>query len=305
MAIYRDITETIGETPMIRLNSMAPKGGHVYVKAERGNPGGSIKDRAVLAMLNDAEAKGILKKGGTVVEPTSGNTGIALAMISAARGYKAVLTMPDTMSKERVAYMSAYGAEVIFTPGAEGMKGAVEKAEEIAKKRGAMILNQFDNLANRACHRVTTGREILRDLPDVDYVVAGFGTGGTATGIAMAIEDAGSHAKVIAVEPAESPLITEGRSGPHAIQGIGANFLPGNMDTAKMFKVVTVSGENAITATKRLASEEGIFAGISSGAAVHYAVTLSQTERGKKIVALLPDGGDKYVSTGIYETGRR
>lgn len=301
MAVYNDITETIGETPIIRLNSMAPKGSHVYVKAERGNPGGSIKDRAVLAMLNEAEAKGILKKGGTVVEPTSGNTGIALAMISAARGYKAVLVMPDTMSKERVAYMSAYGAEIVFTPGSGGMKAAVDKAEEIAKDRKAMVLGQFDNPSNAACHRVSTAMEILRDLPDVDYVIAGFGTGGTATGLATGFRDAGSKAKVIAVEPAESPLMTEGRAGPHAIQGIGANFKPGNFDGGLMHKIVTVKGDDAINAARDLASKEGIFAGISSGAAVSYAVSLASKEKGKKILAILPDGGDKYVSTGIYD----
>lgn len=298
--ICNDITETIGGTPIVRLNRMAPGGSEVYVKIERGNPGGSIKDRAVLAMLNDAEASGRLKKGGTVVEPTSGNTGIALAMIAAARGYKAVLVMPDSMSKERIAYISAYGAEVVLTPGADGMKGSVEKANKIAKERNAMVLDQFGNLANRASHRVTTGREILRDMPDVDYVVAGFGTGGTATGLAEAFRDAGSKAKVIAVEPASSPLVTEGWAGPHKIQGIGANFIPGNLDKNALYKVMTVSDEDAIAATRDLAMKEGIFAGISSGAAVSCAVKLASAEKGAKIVAILPDGGDKYVSTGIY-----
>ncbi len=298
--IFNDITETIGGTPMVRLNRMAPENCRVYVKLERGNPGGSIKDRAVLAMLNDAEASGRLKKGGTIVEPTSGNTGIALAMIAAARGYKAVLVMPDSMSKERVAYISAYGAEVVLTPGAEGMKGSVEKAAKIAKERKGMVLDQFGNLANRACHRVTTGREILKDIPDVDYVVAGFGTGGTVTGIADAFRDAGSNAKVVAVEPAGSPLVTEGRAGPHKIQGIGANFIPGNLDMSLIHRIMTVSDDDAIAATRDLAVKEGIFAGISSGAAVHCAVELAKENRGSKIVAILPDGGDKYVSTGIY-----
>ena len=298
--IFNDITETIGGTPMVRLNRMAPENSMVYVKIERGNPGGSIKDRAVLAMLNDAEASGRLKKGGTIVEPTSGNTGIALAMIAAARGYKAVLVMPDSMSKERVAYISAYGAEVVLTPGAEGMKGSVEKAAKIAKERKGMVLDQFGNLANRACHRVTTGREILKDIPDVDYVVAGFGTGGTATGIAEAFRDAGPNAKVVAVEPAGSPLVTEGRAGPHKIQGIGANFIPGNLDISLIHRITTVSDDDAITATRDLAVKEGIFAGISSGAAVHCAIELAKENRGSKIVAILPDGGDKYVSTGIY-----
>ncbi len=300
MAIYNDITETIGETPMVRLNRLSPPGSHVYVKIERSNPGGSIKDRPVLAMLNEASAKGILKHGGTIVEPTSGNTGIALAMISAARGYKAVLVMPDTMSKERVAYMSAYGAEIVFTPGNEGMMGAVKKAEEIAKERDGMILGQFDNTVNRSSHRVTTGREILRDLPDVDYIIAGVGTGGTATGIAMALKDAGSSARVIGIEPAESPLLTKGYSGSHKIQGIGANFVPGNLDM-NLMQIVAVGNDDAIKTARDLAREEGIFAGISAGASVFHAIRLSEQEKGKKIVAILPDGGDKYISTGIYD----
>lgn len=299
MAIYKDITETIGETPMVRLNRIAPAGSHVYVKIERGNPGGSIKDRPVLAMLNDAEARGILKKGGVIVEPTSGNTGIALAMISAARGYKAILVMPDTMSKERVSCMAAYGAEIIFTPGIDGMQGAVKRAKEIAEERGGFILGQFDNLINQASHRVTTGREILRDLPDVNFIVAGFGTGGTATGIAMALRDAGSNATVIGIEPAESPLVTEGHAGSHRIQGIGANFIPGNLNKDLM-KIVTVKSDDAVTTARDLGRKEGIFAGISSGAATFYALELAKIDKSSRIVAILPDGGEKYMSMGIY-----
>ncbi len=299
MAVYNNITETIGETPLVRLNRISPPGSQVYVKVERSNPGGSIKDRPVLAMLNDAEAKGILKKGGTIVEPTSGNTGIALAMIAAARGYNAILVMPDTMSKERVSYMSAFGAEIVFTPGADGMQGAVNKAKDVAKERGGFVLGQFDNLSNQASHRVTTGREILRDIPDVSYIVAGFGTGGTATGIAMALRDAGSNAVVIGVEPAESPLVTEGHAGPHRIQGIGANFVPGNLNK-EIMKIVTVKGDDAISTAKELAKKEGIFAGISSGAAVFYALELAKIDKSSRIVAILPDGGEKYMSMGIY-----
>lgn len=298
--IYDDITQTIGETPMVRLRRMSPRGSRVYVKIERNNPGGSVKDRPVLAMINEAEADGRLKKGGLIVEPTSGNTGIALAMIAAARGYKAVLVMPDTMSRERVAYMTAYGAEIVFTPGEEGMKGSVDAAVDIAGSRGGFILGQFDNPANRAAHRVSTGVEILRDLPDVDCVVAGFGTGGTATGIAMALRDAGSKAVVHGIEPAESPLLSRGRAGPHRIQGIGANFVPGNLDP-DLIEAVTVGGDDAIAAAVRLAREEGIFAGISSGAAVHHALGLADAGRYKRIVAILPDGGEKYMSTGIYD----
>jgi len=300
MAIFQDITETIGETPMIKLNKLVSKGSNVYVKAERGNPGGSIKDRPVLTMLNDAEASGKLKVGGTIIEPTSGNTGIALAMISAIRGYHAILVMPDTMSKERVAYMAAYGAEIVFTPGSSGMQGSLDKAEELSKKYDAPILGQFDNPSNPASHRTSTGKEILRDLPDVDFIVGGFGTGGTVTGIAKAVHDAGSKAKVIGVEPAESPLITEGHAGPHKIQGIGANFIPDNLDTDVLSEIVTVKGDDAIEMTRQLARKEGIFAGISSGASTYYAVELSKRYPGKRIVAILPDGGDKYISTNIY-----
>lgn len=299
--IYENITETIGRTPMIRLNNIAPNGSHVYVKAERTNPGGSIKDRAALAMINDAEAKGILKKGSVIVEPTSGNTGIALAMIAAARGYKAVFVMPETMSKERIQAMRAYGAEIILSPGKEGMAGATSLADKVAKERNGWIAGQFDNPMNKAAHRTGTGPEILTDLPDVDYVFAGFGTGGTASGIAMAFKDADSKAKVIGVEPAESPLVTEGHAGPHKIQGIGANFIPGNLDLDVIDSVIRVKGDDAINTTVRLAREEGIFAGISSGAAVFAALEMAKKEPGKKIVAILPDGGDKYMSTGIFD----
>lgn len=301
MAIYEDITETIGNTPMVRLHRVVPGGSNVYAKIERGNPGGSIKDRPVLSMLNAAEADGILRKGGCVVEPTSGNTGIALAMISAARGYDAVIIMPDTMSKERALYMRAYGAEVIFTPGSEGMQGAIDKAEEVSKARGGFVLGQFDNPANPASHRTATGREILTDIPDVDFIVGGLGTGGTMSGIAMAVRDAGSDARIIGVEPAESPLLTCGRAGPHKIQGIGANLVPKNLDRDMMSEVRTVKGDDAIAMTVRLAREEGIFSGISSGAAVSCAAEIAESEHGRKIVVILPDGGEKYISAGIFD----
>mgnify|MGYP004665111225 CR=1 FL=1 len=299
--IYENVTETIGNTPMVRLSHIAPNGSHVYVKMERTNPGGSIKDRAALSMINDAEARGILKKGGTIVEPTSGNTGIALAMIAAARGYKAVFVMPDTMSKERIQAMKAYGAEIVLSPGKEGMAGAVSYAKKIAEERNGWIAGQFDNPMNIAAHRTGTGPEILADLPDVDYVFAGFGTGGTASGIALSLKDADSKAKVIGVEPEESPLITEGHAGPHKIQGIGANFVPKNLNLDAIDSVVSVKGSDAIATTVRLAREEGIFAGISSGAAVFAALKKANEEPGKKIVAILPDGGDKYMSTGIFD----
>ena len=301
MAVFNDITGTIGETPIVRLNRIAPSGSRVYVKIERGNPGGSIKDRAVLSMIDAAEAKGILKKGGTIVEPTSGNTGIAIAMIAAVRGYKAVIVMPDTMSKERIQSMRAYGADVVLTPGAEGMGGALKKADEIAKETGGWVCGQFDNPMNAVAHRVGTGKEILRDLPDVDYVFAGFGTGGTACGIAKAFKDAGSKAKVIGIEPAESPLVSEGKAGPHKIQGIGANFVPSIFDQELLGGVETVKGDDAIRTTVDMARKEGIFCGISSGAAVFAALRMAEKEPDRVILAILPDGGEKYMSTGIFD----
>ena len=302
MALYNSLTEAIGNTPLIRLNRMVPAGSEVYVKVEGKNPGGSVKDRAVLSMINDAEARGLLKQGGTIIEPTSGNTGIAIAMISAVRGYRCVLVMPDTMSKERQAYMKAYGAELVLTPGKLGMKGTLDKTDELLKETpGSISLGQFDNPANLLSHRAGTGREILADLPDVDYVVAGFGTGGTISGIAWALKDAGSDAKTVAVEPAESALITGGQAGPHKIQGIGANFVPGNLDRSVVSEIRTVKGDDAIDTTRRLAREEGIFAGISAGANVFMAIEIARENPGKKVVAILPDGGDKYVSMGIFD----
>lgn len=301
MSVYNSITETIGDTPIIRLNRMAPKGSHVYVKSERCNPGGSIKDRPALSMIDDAVSRGLLKEGGTIVEPTSGNMGISLAMIAAARGYHAVIVMPDSMTAERISLMKAYGAEVVLSPGSKGMQGAVETARAIAEERGGFICGQFDNPANAASHRTTTGREILRDIPDIDLVYAGFGTGGTATGIARAFIDAGSKAKVIGIEPSESPLVTGGKAGPHKIQGIGANFIPGNLDASILGGVETVDGSDAIRTSVDLARKEGIFAGISSGANVFAAIREAEKHPEKRILAILPDGGEKYMSLGIYE----
>lgn len=301
MTLYSSITETIGETPLVRLNRMTPPGTHVYVKIEKGNPAGSIKDRAALSMIDDAVAKGLLEDGGTIIEPTSGNTGIAISMIAAARGYKAVIVMPDTMSKERISLMRAYGAEIVLSPGSEGMQGAVDLAERIRAERGGFIAGQFDNPANVAAHRTGTGKEILRDLPDVDYVYAGIGTGGTASGIGLAFKDAGSDAKVIGIEPAESPLITEGHAGKHNIQGIGSNFVPGNYLPEAVDSVETVPTDDAIRTAVELARKEGVFVGISSGANVFAAIRKAREEPSAKIVAILPDGGEKYMSLGIYE----
>ena len=299
---FDDILGTIGRTPVVKLNRLAKGlGSEVYVKVEGKNPGGSIKDRAALSMIDDAVANGRLKEGGTIIEPTSGNTGIGLAMVAAVRGYKAVIVMPDTMSKERISLMKAFGADVVLTPGKEGMAGAVAKAEEIAKETGGFIAGQFYNPANPLAHYVGTAKEILEDVPDVDYVVAGIGTGGTVTGIGRGLKRFSSKAKVIGVEPAESPLITEGRAGPHKIQGIGANFIPENYDKKVIDSIVTVKGDDAIETTRLLAREEGILAGISSGAAVKAALELAKTMEGKKIIAILPDVGDRYLSTGIFD----
>lgn len=301
MVVYDSILDTIGKTPIVRLNKMAPEGSRMFVKIESFNPAGSIKDRAVLRMIDDAEEKGLLKKGGVIVEPTSGNTGIAIALVAAARGYRAIITIPDTMSKERTAFMKAYGAEIVYTPGKDGMAGAVEKAKELCEELGAFMPMQFSNSSNIDAHYVTTANEILKDLPDVNYVFAGIGTGGTASGIGRSLRDSGSKGKVIGVEPAESPLITEGRAGPHKIQGIGANFIPDNYDVNAIDHVVTVKGDDAIATAVRLAKEEGIFAGISSGAAVFAALQQAEKEKGKTILAILPDGGERYVSLGIYD----
>ena len=300
--LFDDVLSSIGNTPLIRLNRLTEgMGSEVYVKVEGKNPAGSIKDRAALSMIEDAVARGVLEEGGTVIEPTSGNTGIGLCMVCAVRGYKAVIIMPDTMSKERISLMKAYGAEVILTPGKDGMAGAVSEAERIAEERGGIIAGQFDNPANPRAHVVGTAKEILNDLPDVDYVVAGIGTGGTATGIGEGFKLYSSNAKVVGVEPAESPLITEGRSGPHKIQGIGANFIPGNYLEEYIDRVVTVKGDDSIEMMRRLAREEGILAGISAGAAVFAALEIASKEEGKKIVAILPDVGDRYLSTGIFD----
>ena len=299
---YDDILATIGKTPVIRLNRLTSGlRSEVYVKVEGKNPGGSIKDRAAMSMIEDAVANGKLKEGGVIIEPTSGNTGIGLSMVAAVRGYRAIIVMPDTMSKERISLMKAFGAEVVLTPGKEGMAGAVSRAEALEKETGGIIVGQFYNPANPLAHYVGTAKEILEDIPDVDYVVAGIGTGGTVTGIGRGLKRFSSKAKVIGVEPAESPLITEGHAGPHKIQGIGANFVPENYDSDAVEKVVTVKGDDAIETTRELARKEGILAGISSGAAVRAALDLASKEDGKKIVAILPDVGDRYLSTGIFD----
>lgn len=297
--IYSDITELIGGTPLVRLSRFAPGLG-VLAKLERQNPAGSAKDRVALSMLRAAEAEGRLTPGGLVIEPTSGNTGIGLAALAAALGYRAVIVMPDSMSPERVKLIAAYGAEVVLTPGAEGMSGAVAKAEEIsARSPGSIVAGQFSNPANPRAHYETTGPEIWRDTDGrVAAFVCGVGTGGTITGVGRYLKEQDPAVRVIAMEPASSPLLSEGRAGAHAIQGIGANFVPEALDTSVYDEVVTVTDEDALAAMRELARTEGLLCGVSSGAAAFAAREIAKRPEfaGKSVVCLLPDTGERYLS---------
>ncbi|HLV03107.1 cysteine synthase A [uncultured Georgenia sp.] len=303
--IYDDVTALIGRTPLVRLNRLTEGlKATVLAKLEFYNPANSVKDRMGVSIVDAAERSGALPPGGTIVEGTSGNTGIALAMVGAARGYNVVLTMPETMSKERRALLRAFGAELVLTPGAEGMKGAVAKAEEIAAQRkGAVLARQFANEANPAIHRKTTAEEIWNDTDgEVDYFVAGIGTGGTITGVGQVLRERKPEVKIVAVEPEESPILNGGQPGPHKIQGIGANFVPEILDTAVYDEVIDVNFEQSIETARRLATEEGIFAGISSGAAVTAALQVAARPEaeGKTIVVIVPDFGERYLSTPLY-----
>lgn len=297
--IYSDITELIGGTPLVRLSRFAPGLG-VLAKLERQNPAGSAKDRVALSMLRAAEAEGRLAPGGLVIEPTSGNTGIGLAALAAALGYRAVIVMPDSMSPERVKLIAAYGAEVVLTPGAEGMSGAVAKAEEIsARSPGSIVAGQFSNPANPRAHYETTGPEIWRDTDGrVAAFICGVGTGGTITGVGRYLKEQDPAVRVIAMEPASSPLLSEGRAGAHAIQGIGANFVPEALDTSVYDEVVTVTDEDALAAMRELARTEGLLCGVSSGAAAFAAREIAKRPEfaGKSVVCLLPDTGERYLS---------
>lgn len=306
--IYQSITETIGKTPLLRLSrieeSQGAKG-KIYAKLEAFNPAGSVKDRAALWMIRDAEEKGRLKPGGTIIEPTSGNTGIGLAAIAAARGYKAIFVLPETMSVERRKLLKAYGAELVLTEGARGMQGAVDKAEELHREiPGSIIAGQFVNEANVRAHMDTTAPEIFEDLEGkVDIFVAGVGTGGTVTGNGRFLKERIPSVKIVAVEPKKSPLLSEGKSGPHNIQGIGANFVPEILDRRVIDEIIPVVEEDAYDAARKLAREEGYLAGISSGAALWAAVQLSlrPENEGKNIVVVLPDTGERYLSTVLFE----
>ncbi|MFP7366130.1 cysteine synthase A [Corynebacterium callunae] len=304
--VYNNITETIGRTPLVKLNKLTEGlDATILVKIESFNPANSVKDRIGLAIIEAAEKSGELKPGGTIVEATSGNTGIALAMVGAARGYNVVLTMPETMSTERRVMLRAYGAEIILTPGAAGMQGAKDKADEIvAERQNAILARQFENEANPAIHRATTAKEILEDTDgNVDIFVAGFGTGGTVTGVGQVLKENNADAKVYAVEPAASPLLTTGKAGPHKIQGIGANFIPEVLDRKILDDVLTVSNEDAVVYSRKLAVEEGILGGISTGANIKAALELAAKPEnaGKTIVTVVCDFGERYVSTVLYE----
>lgn len=309
MRIFQNMTELIGKTPMVRLSRLEQKYGVQAVllaKVEGMNPGGSAKDRPALNMIMQAEYNGRLKPGGTIIEPTSGNTGIGLAAVAACRGYHVVLTMPDNMSIERRRLAGAYGAEIVLTPAEEGMTGAVQKAEELQKCTPNSILGgQFNNSANPAAHQETTGPEIWQDTDGtVDIFVAGVGTGGTITGTARYLKAKNPAVQIVAVEPSGSPLLSQGKTGPHGLQGIGANFVPDNLDQSLVDAIVPVTEEDAYTAGRALARHEGILAGISSGAALWAAVELSKYPeyQGKRIVVLLPDTGERYLSTPLFAT---
>jgi cysteine synthase A len=301
------LTDLVGNTPLLELNNYNKNKGlkaRVIAKLEYFNPAGSVKDRVALAMIEDAEAKGLLKPGATLIEPTSGNTGVGLAFVSAAKGYRLILTMPDTMSLERRNLLKALGAELVLTPGADGMKGAIARAEELkAASPGSLILQQFDNPANPAMHERTTGQEIWRDTDGrVDIFVAGVGTGGTVSGVGAALKANNPKIRIVAVEPEDSPVLSGGKPAPHKIQGIGAGFVPKNYNSAVIDEVLLVSNDDAIRTGRELAKYEGLLVGISSGAAVAAAARLARLpeNEGKTIVTLLPDTGERYLSTLLY-----
>ena len=305
--IYENLTALIGHTPLVELKQIEKVEqlqARLIAKVEYFNPGGSVKDRIALAMIEDAEAKGLLKPGAVIIEPTSGNTGIGLAWVASVKGYKLILTMPETMSVERQNLLKALGATLVLTPGAEGMKGAIRKANELKEQHpGAIILQQFENSANPAIHERTTAEEIWQDTDGVvDYFVAGVGTGGTLSGTTKGLKKHNPLLKAIGVEPAGSPVLSGGKPGPHKIQGIGAGFVPKNFDASVVDQVIPVQDNEAIRASRLLAKHEGLLVGISAGAAIHAAIQLAKKEenKGKTIVALLPDTGERYLSTVLY-----
>ena len=302
--VVNSITELIGETPVVKLNHVVDAdSADVYLKLEYMNPGSSVKDRIALAMIEAAEQSGQLKSGDTIIEPTSGNTGIGLAWVAAAKGYKAILVMPDTMSLERRSLLRAYGAQLILTPGAEGMKGAIGKANELAEQHGYFMPQQFENPANPEIHRNTTGKELVEQFPDgLDAFISGVGTGGTVTGAGEVLKEKFPEIKIYAVEPTDSPVLSGGKPGGHKIQGIGAGFVPKVINTEVYNDVIKVSNEDAFETSRRVGQEEGILGGISAGAAVHAALQVAkQLGKGKKVVAIIPDNGERYLSTALFQ----
>lgn len=305
--VVNNVTELIGGTPLVRLNRIVPEdSAEIYVKLEYQNPGSSVKDRIALSMVDEAEKEGLLKPGGTIIEATSGNTGIGLAMVAAARGYKAIIVMPETMSLERRNLLRAYGAELVLTPGAEGMNGAVKKAEEILKENpDYFAAEQFKNKANVKIHRETTGPEIVEAIQSIggtlDAFVAGIGTGGTISGAGEALKQEFPNVKIVAVEPAASPILAGGKPGPHKIQGIGANFIPEILNQDIYNEIIHVENEEAFETARKLAKEEGILSGISSGAAVFAGLKVAkQLGKGKRVVVIVPSNGERYLSTPLY-----
>ncbi len=302
---HDNILEMIGNTPIVKLNNVtADNGADVYAKIEYFNPGGSVKDRICLSMINAAEEAGALKKGSVIVEPTSGNTGIGLALVCGVKGYKLVLTMPDSMSLERRALLKAYGAELVLTPGSGGMKGAIEKATELCEKNSNYFMpQQFKNPANPKVHRETTGPEIIKQMDcNIDCFVAGVGTGGTLTGVGEVLKKRYPSIKIVAVEPEASPVLSGGAPGPHKIQGIGAGFVPDVLDAEMIDEIAKVTNEDAAATAKRLAKEEGLLVGISSGAAVYAAIQIAaKMKKGSTVVVVLPDTGERYLSTGLFD----
>ncbi|MDF2856861.1 MAG: cysteine synthase [Neobacillus sp.] len=302
--VANSVAELVGQTPIVKLNRLVDENSaEVYLKLEYFNPGSSVKDRIALAMIESAEEKGLIKPGvDTLVEPTSGNTGIGLAMIAAAKGYKAVFVMPETMSLERRNLLRAYGAELVLTPGPEGMKGAIAKAEALVAENGYYMPQQFNNEANPEVHRRTTGKEIIEQMDQIDGFVSGIGTGGTITGAGQVIREKFPNVKIYAVEPTDSAILSGGKPGPHKIQGIGAGFVPNVLNTEIYDEVIQVENEEAFAASRRAAKEEGILGGISSGAAIHAALKVAkELGKGKKVLAIIPDNGERYLSTALYQ----
>ncbi len=299
--IYKNSLEMIGSTPILKMNSIDENSADIYVKLEKFNVGGSVKDRAALGMIEKAERDGLLKKGDVIVEPTSGNTGIALAMIGRLKGYKVIIVMPDTMSEERRALIRAYGAELILTDGSKGMKGAIEKATELSNQDGYFMPQQFENSANKEKHYETTAIEILNDIKDLDVFIASVGTGGTVTGISKKLKEEIKELKTVAVEPENSKVLSGGKPGPHKIQGIGAGFIPAIYESKYIDEIISITDEEAFEAAREFAKEEGVLVGISSGSAIAAAKKIAKRlGKGKKVLAIAPDGGEKYLSMGLY-----